>query len=143
MTYTNLYTVSAKNLSKLPVRDGNIIFVTDSGTVCLYFNGGRYPFKTIQTFATEEDRIKYTAVIEGYYYVTSTNVMWSFSNGSWQQMTPDNLEPIVFATNALDFPKEGNPKTLYVADKATYKWSAATKEYIMVSNLTEWNQLES
>lgn len=69
--------------------------------------------------------------------------MWSFSNGSWQQMTPDNLEPIVFATNVLDFPKEGNPKTLYVADKATYKWSAATKEYIMVSNLTEWNQLES
>lgn len=41
MTYTNLYTVSAKNLSKLPVRDGNIIFVTDGGTVCLDFNGGR------------------------------------------------------------------------------------------------------
>lgn len=142
MIYTNLYTVSAKNLSKLPVRDGNVIFVTDSATVCLDINGIRYSYNTLQTFKTEEDREKYSAVIDGYYYVLSSNVMWNFSNGSWKQLTPSNLEPVVFAMDAHDFPKEGNPTTLYVADKAMYKWNTATKEYAMVSNLTEWNGLE-
>jgi len=142
MVYTNLYTVSAKNLSKLSVRDGNVIFVTDNATVCLDINGVRYPYRTIQTFKTEEDREQYASVLDGYYYVLSSNVMWNFSNGSWKQLTPSNLEPVVFGTDVHDFPKEGNPTTLYIANKATYKWSASTKEYIAVSNLTEWNEFQ-
>lgn len=138
MAILNMYVTKAKYLPQLPVRDGQLIYTTDGCRIALDFNGARYYYDTIQTFKTEEERQNFTSVLDGYYYIEETNALWYYSNSSWTRMTPENLNPIIFGKTFNDFPKEGNSKTLYVADKATYKWDDLTKSYIAVANLTEW-----
>lgn len=140
MAVINLYVTKPKYLSQIPVRDGNLIFAEQSNTVCFDFNGTRYPYKTIHTFETEAERAAYTAYLDGYYFVKETNMLWSYSNFSWKKLCPDNLEPLVFGSSIDDFPKVGNKTSLYIADKCIFKYDP-TFGYIMVSNLTDWNNL--
>lgn len=141
MAFLNLYVTKSKYEKQLPVKDGNLVFVDDSNTICLDFNGARYRYNAIQIFDTDEQRAAHTSVLDGFYYVKETNIVWSFSNGSWKQISPDNLKPNIFAHSIDDFPKKGKADILYIADDAIYRWDNLTDSYLMVSNLTNWNEL--
>lgn len=132
------HTVGSK-LAQLPVRDGNLVFVTDTKTMYLDINGNRLPYVDIQILSQETDRTSILAPVEGFYFVEETNVLWRYK-GSWKQVTPDNITPLFFGSYE-DFPPQGNASVLYVSDDATYKWDSTTSQYLCVANKTEWIQL--
>lgn len=132
------HTVGSK-LAQLPVRDGNLVFVTDTKTMYLDINGNRLPYVDIQILSQETDRTSILAPIEGFYFVEETNVLWRYK-GSWKQVTPNNITPLFFGSYE-DFPPQGNAGVLYVSDDATYKWDSTTFQYLCVANKTEWIQL--
>lgn len=141
-TTMKLYTTTSSRLSQLPVKDGQLIFVSDTRKVYLDFNGVRVSYSTINSFSTDKERIEYESPAKGFYFVQGTGVLWNY-DASWKQLTPDNLQQIYFGSGVEAFPKEGNDKLLYVADDATYKWDSATKQYLVVANKTEWTSLKN
>lgn len=140
MSVVRVYTTVAAKLDKMPVSDGNLVFVSDTHRLYLDYNGLRIGYNCIQEFATDKDRTDKLAPVEGYYYVEETGVMWRYKDG-WKQLTPSNLQPLVFGTSVTDFPTEGKENMVYVADKAIYKWHAATRTYMCVANNTEWTSI--
>lgn len=134
-----VYSTTASKLGQLQVADGQLIFVKDTKKIYLDMNGVRIEYSTIQVFNTDADRRAILAPIEGFYYVEDTAMMWRYKS-KWIQITPDNLDPFFFG-DIEDFPVQGNPKMLYIADDATYKWDAALQEYVMVANKTVWDNL--
>lgn len=132
------HTVDSK-LTQLPVRDGNLVFVTDTKKMYLDINGNRLPYVDIQILSQETDRTSILAPIEGFYYVEETNVLWRYK-GSWKKVTPDNMTPLFFG-DYDSFPEQGSSGTLYVSDDATYKWDSVKSQYVCVANKTEWNYL--
>lgn len=134
-----VYSTVASKLNQLQVTDGQLIFVKDTKRIFLDMNGLRLGYDTIQVFPTDEERLQILAPVEGFYFVESTGIMWRYNN-EWKQLTPSNLNPLFFG-NREDFPPEGNPATLYLTDDATYKWDSLLREYIIVSNKTEWKMI--
>lgn len=132
------HTVDSK-LAQLPVRDGNLVFVTDTKRMYLDIKGNRLPYVDIQILSEETDRTSILAPTEGFYYVEETNVLWRYK-GSWKQVTPNNMTPLFFG-DYDSFPEIGNSGTLYVSDNATYKWDSIKSQYVCVANKTEWNYL--
>lgn len=141
-TIMKLYTTISSRLSQLPVKDGQLIFVSDTKKVYLDFNGVRVSYSTINSFSTDKERIECESPAKGFYFVQETGVLWNYDT-SWKQLTPDNLQQIYFGSGIEAFPEEGNDKLLYVADDATYKWDSATKQYLVVANKTEWTSLKN
>lgn len=135
-TIVKVYTTVAAKLSQLAVSSGQLIFVRDTRKIYLDFNGSRVCYDAIAAFDTDQERLDWLAPTEGFYFVKSTGVLWSYE-GSWKQLTPDNLDQVVFG----DLPQTGNSKLLYVTDDVTYKWDSGKGEYKPVSNLTEWTTL--
>lgn len=142
MAVVQIYITKSERLPQLPVRDGNLIFVSDAGKVALDFNGSRLYYNTIASFGTDEQRLAYKNPPNGYYYVEDTGVLWCAKDYQWQQITPDNLDQIVFGATVEDFPKEGKSKLLYVADDGIYRWDFVEKCYLMSANLTKWDKLD-
>lgn len=134
-------TTKAAKLSSLEVRDGQIIFVSDTRHIFLDFNGGRTCYECITTISTEQERLSLLAPIVGFYYIAETHTIWSYDAQDWHQLTPDTIEQVVIVSDYQDLPQTGNPKQLYVTDQATYKWDNISKLYKMVANLTKWEEL--
>lgn len=130
----------ASKLNQLQVADGQLIFVKDTKKIFLDMNGLRLGYDAVQVFSTDEERLQVLAPVEGFYYVEATGVMWRYYQ-EWKQLTPSNLSPIFISDKEEDFPPEGNPVILYTTNNATYKWDALLKQYIMISNKTEWEEL--
>lgn len=132
-----LYTTDSK-LKDLGIVDGQIIFTSDTQTVYLDMKNKRHCYSTIQVFATDADRLKVLAPVEGYYFVENTNVLWRYKN-IWKQVTPSNLEPILFFDNELQLPAVGVENVLYCTNGAIYTWKQSS--YSMVANRTEWEPI--
>lgn len=135
-------TTKAAKLSSLEVRDGQIIFVSDTRHIFLDFNGGRICYECIATLPTEQERLSLLAPVVGFYYVAETSIIWNYDVQGWHQLTPDTIEQVVIVSEYEDLPQTGNPKQLYVTDNATYKWDDVSRLYKMVANLTAWEELQ-
>ena len=140
MAVVKLYRTKSERLSQLPVRNGNIIFVSDTRQICLDADGLRIPYDPIKIFDTEKERAECDPVT-GFYFVNETNVLWRYADKAWTQLTPSNLTPIVYGKVLADFPQEGQSDILYVADEAIYKWDSAASQYTIAANKTIWEEL--
>lgn len=140
-TIMKVYNTVDARLSQLSVKDGNLIFTTDTRRIYLDMNGNRLGYDTIQIFDKDSDRIAVLAPVEGFYFVRETGVLWNVTTGQWKQMTPSNLQQVSFGMSREDFPKVGNPNVLYVANDTIYKWDSLLHDYVIVSNKTEWKNL--
>jgi hypothetical protein len=134
-----MYATVNSRLSALEVKDGQLIFTTDTKQLFLDYNGLRLAYNCVQVFPTDEDRKAVLAPVEGFYFVENTAILWRYKEG-WTQISPDNLNP-VYMGGVDTFPAQGDTNTLYVADDAIYKWDTLTNDYIMVSNKTIWSTL--
>lgn len=132
-----MYSTTASRLSSLQVADGQLIFVKDTKRIYLDLNGIRLEYSDITVFETDSARVNTLAPVEGFYFVEETGITWRYKGG-WKQITPDNLEPLFFGLTVEDFPSTGNPKTLYIADEAVYKWDTVSSSYYMVSTKQVW-----
>lgn len=134
-----LYTNDSQ-LADLAQLDGQIVFTLDTKQLYLDMKGLRIKYTDIQVLASESDRTSILAPVEGFYFVEETSVVWRYKGG-WRQLTPSNLTPLFFGRTEKDFPPAGNPAILYISDDATYKWNDSTRQYICVSNKTEWKDI--
>ena len=139
MAKMKLYYTTSDKLNSLPLEDGQIIFCQDEKMIYQTFHNMRTPYSTIQIFDLDVDR-RLSTPSKGFYYVKETNVLWRFE-GSWVQITPEGLTPIIFGDSKEDFPEEGSQQTLYVGDEAVYKWKNQEHSYHMVANKTEWGNI--
>lgn len=139
-SFLQVYTTVAARLSELPTKDGNLIFVRDTKKIYLDTMGMRIGYDCIQTFLKDSDRLETLAPVEGFYFVQETGVMWNYKDG-WHQISPDNLNQIIFGKTEQDFPPVGDARLLYVTDDASFRWDTATNSYIVVSNKTEWKSI--
>ena len=57
MAVVRVYTTVAAKLNKLPVSDGNLVFVSDTRHLYLDYNGLRIKYNCIQEFPTDKDRV--------------------------------------------------------------------------------------
>lgn len=141
MAVVKLYRTKSERLPQLPVRNGNIIFVSDTRQICLDADGLRIPYDPIKIFDTEKERAECEKPVTGFYFVSDTNVLWRYADKAWMQLTPSNLTPIVYGKIVSDFPQEGQSDILYVADEAIYRWDDAAKQYTIAANKTTWEKL--
>lgn len=76
-------TVDSK-ISSFPIKDGQIIFVSDKKMILFDFNNQRTEYKQITILTKDIDRTNILAPITGaFYYVEDTNVLWYYKNGWW------------------------------------------------------------
>lgn len=84
----SVITTVDSNVSKCPVKDGQIIFVLDKKQLIFDFNGQRSEYKQITTLQRDIDRTNILAPITGaFYYVEDTNILWYYKNGWWSSST--------------------------------------------------------
>ena len=127
-------TISSK-LSQLGIENGQLIFVTDTRTIYLDFNGVRTEYNQIVVLFNENQRLSLAYPIEGlFYFVKETNVLWRYDgNYQWVQLTSPPKENIVFL-NYNELPSQGKEKVLYITEKTTYQWK--NDAYIELGALT-------
>ncbi|MBQ8792892.1 MAG: hypothetical protein IJZ62_04765 [Clostridia bacterium] len=137
-----LYYTTASKLPELQIANGQIIFTSDTHTIYLDMKGYRHSYSTIQVFEKEQNRLDVFAPVEGFYFVIETGIMWRYNGGNtpgWVQITPSNLEPIMFFDSVGDLPPTGVANTLYCTDNAIYNWK--NQSYNMIANKNEWESI--
>lgn len=79
-------TVDSK-ISSFPIKDGQIIFVSDKKMILFDFNNQRTEYKQITILTKDIDRTNILAPITGaFYFVEDTNVLWYYKDG-WKSMS--------------------------------------------------------
>lgn len=111
------YTVTSDKLEQLAVADGQLIFVRDARQIYLDVNGERTTYSQIMVLIDEDHRLGLKPVT-GFYFVSSTNVLWRY-DGQWIQLTTSPKEVVVFTD---ELPQNGVEKTLYIQGTKMYKF---------------------
>ena len=119
----------ATTSNKLPyieVKAGQLIFCSDTRAIYLDVNDERTPYQSILNVADEEARLAIESPFEGYYYVMSTNTLWSYF-GEWIQMTGQEEPNIIFIDG--DLPYIGIEDVIYVKNDKMYRWNGEIDSY--------------
>lgn len=123
-------------LPDLAIKNGQLIFVQDSSTVALDYNGKRKFYNEIIEIQTEEQRKNLLAPIIGsFYFVIDTAVLWSYQQQGWVQITyPPN--EIIFVGTTL--PELGSANKLYVntTENNISIWDSEKNQYQIISDKT-------
>lgn len=125
---------NSTSLSRVPVEDGQMVFVDDTKQIFFDYNGIRQ-YYCMPIEITEQKRLTTISPAKAYYYVIDTNVMWMFGDNGWRQLTPSNLTPIIFDT----LPQEGKEDTLYIEDNGIKRWKNG--RYNLVANVLQWDKM--
>lgn len=123
-------------LPDLSIKNGQLIFVQDSPTIALDFNGKRTFYNEIVTIPTEEQRQAILAPISGsFYFVIETAILWTYHT-SWIQITTSPQDIVFIGT---ELPELGKRQTLY-ADKHNQNisiWDDKTSSYEIIADKTQ------
>ena len=125
------YAVSRDKLDQLAVADGQLIFVRDAREIYLDVNGERTSYSQIMVLFDEEHR-KGLKPVTGFYFVSSTNVLWRYDN-QWIQLTTSPREVVVFSD---ELPQQGVEETLYITEEDIYKFDDG--KYTKLGGTPQW-----
>ena len=125
------YAVSRDKLDQLTVADGQLIFVHDAREIYLDVNGERTSYSQIMILFDEEHR-KGLKPVTGFYFVSSTNVLWRYDN-QWIQLTTSPREVVVFSN---ELPQQGVEETLYITEEDIYKFDDG--KYTKLGGTPQW-----
>lgn len=134
------YQTVDNRLSDIEVKDGQIIFVSDTKKIYLDLHGIRLSYSILDTLEKDEDRFGISNTSEGFYYIEETNTIWKYKSDNWIQITPNELEPLFFGEQN-DFPIKGKPGVLYISTNAIYQWNTSLNIYVLIANKTEWMEM--
>ena len=117
----------------LPIKNGQLIFVTDAGRVALDYGGTRTFYNQIHELDSEAERKDLENPTNGYYFVIERAVLWAYQDG-WTQLT-GNPENIVFIDD-VEVSGLGKPRTLYVSKekKQISVFDETTEEFVVVAD---------
>ena len=119
-------------LSKLAIKDGQLIVVEDKHRVAFDFDGKRVFYNQLEELQTDEERAALAEPVNGcYYFVIDTAVLWTYQDGWIPITTPP--EEIVFI--GVSFPELGSARKLYVNKGGGISiWDDETNGYIVVAD---------
>lgn len=127
---------TGSKLSELPIKNYQLIFVKDTQTIALDFNGKRTTYSQVITVQTEAERQAILAPIHGlFYFVQDSCCLWTFDN-TWKQITSPPKDVIMKAKNISEFPPLGNELCLYIAQEENkmYRWDDTDIKYYCVGS---------
>lgn len=125
-----VYTVESK-LADLSIKNGQLIFISDTNQICLDFNNKRTIYDQIVTLESENERTSILAPSDLFYFVKETGVLWRYTSGDWIQLTTNPAINIVYADNKSDFPSNGKGYVLYISTQSNmiYRWDSVSHTY--------------
>ena len=110
-TFSVIATTDSK-VKTIPVVNGQLIFARDAACIAFDYDDKRTLYTDIITLDTEADRKSIIAPIEGkFYFVDRTAVLWTYSKGTWKQITSD---PSNYICIGSEFPAAGKEGILYI-----------------------------
>ena len=103
---------TAIKLPDLAIKNGQVIFVSDSKKIALDFDNKRTFYNQIVVLQTESERQGLLAPItELFYFVVDTAILWTYQTTGWVQVTTSPDEIIYIGDN---LPEVGTAKSLYI-----------------------------
>lgn len=134
-TILKVITTIESNRSKIPVKDGQLIFVRDTRTIYMDMKDIRTTYSQIITLPSDSSRTNLLAPVTGFYFCLDTSVLWRYEE-DWIQITSQPAEHIIQTDSVLDFPSVGNEKVLYIDKKAnkTYRWDDSDLKYYVIGS---------
>lgn len=141
-TALSIYYTKEERLSKLPIKNGQLIFIGDKREIAFDFKDKREIYSNIQILDTEEERIKISSPLESFYFVEETAILWRYSSDKWKQLTTAPTERAVLSETYLNFPTVGSTLCIYIAtgENATYRWDAETLSYKCIGR--DWHEIQ-
>lgn len=136
---STILSVVATVKNRLPdigIQNGQLIFVHDSQTIALDYNGKRKFYNQIVELATDQQRKDMLAPIIGtFYFVMDTATLWCFQQNGWIQITYPPKE-IIFIGAVL--PTLGSANKLYVdtTENNIKIWDTNKLQFQIVSDKT-------
>lgn len=122
---------TASKVKDLSIKEGQLIFVHDTGKIALDFGSKRVFYNQIIELSTEQERATMLAPVSGkYYFVVETAVLWTYQS-NWVQITTHPEEVVFIGT---ELPELGSQKTLYIdkENKNISVWDGDSQEYMVV-----------
>ena len=118
-----------EKLNTIPIKSGNLIFVIDDRAIYLDISDlERTTYQSIITVINEETRRNITSPIDGFYYVRESNTLYSYFDGTWQQLIGSDSN-VIFVSS---LPAEGQSDVLYILGDKIYSWNNTTNNYYII-----------
>lgn len=125
-----------ERLSQIEVKQGQLIFVSDTHKIYMDIDGVRAEYGQIIELQTEQSRLNYLTPIRGFYFVIETKILWRYDS-EWVQLTSPPKESIVF-TKYAELPVKGELEVLYITETDTYYWGG--ESYIKLGEMV-WKMI--
>lgn len=134
-----ILSVVVTNANKLPdlsIKEAQLIFISDMRKIALDLNGKRTFYNEIVMLQTEQERMSLTPIVDLYYFVIETTVLWVYRSTGWVQLT-SKPEEIIYIGASL--PELGSENKLYVDknEKTISIWDNETQKFEPVSDYTK------
>lgn len=123
-------------LHELPIKHSQLIFVKDTKTVILDYNGQRTTYTQIMSLQNEQERLAILAPVRGlFYFILETSCLWTYDE-EWIQITSPPHDVTFKGGTINDFPPVGNELCLYIAknENKLYRWDDTTIKYYCVGS---------
>ena len=131
----SLVATSSSRVRDLVIKNGQLIFIQDTGRIAFDFNGKRVFYNQIVELKTEEERLALESPLNGYYFVIDEACLWSYQDG-WVQITEKPRE-ILFI--GVELPELGQANKIYIDtdDREISVWDEETGKYMVVASHIE------
>jgi hypothetical protein len=133
----SLVATSSSRIRQLTIKNGQLIFIQDSGRIAFDFNNKRVFYNQIVEIENEAERLLMEDPLNGYYFVIGSGCLWHY-NDEWTQITgkPESVVCIDVELPQLGQAKEG---VLYVdkTDKQIAVFDSGANNYVVVSDFTK------
>lgn len=125
---------TSDKLNQIDVEVGNLIFCEDTRQIALDGANGRVFYDQIMCLATDSMRTSMIRnLVDGFYFVMETNILWRLENLSWIQITDKPDSRVVYGTLA-SFPRPGIQGRIYMTDSHLYHWDPDSESYVDYCN---------
>ena len=133
----SLIATKSSKIKDLIIKNGQLIFIQDSGRIAFDFNNKRVFYNQIVEIDTDSERLTLNSPMNGYYFVIDTAVLWFYQDG-WVQITEKPKEVIFIG---VEFPALGQANKLYAnttegAENISV-WDDELGAYIVVADKTQ------
>ena len=111
---------TASKVKDLSIKEGQLIFVHDTGKIALDFGSKRVFYNQIIELSTEQERATMLAPVSGkYYFVVETAVLWTYQSNWVQITTPTDATKVEKSSTNGNIKINGSETTVYTHPSGT------------------------
>lgn len=135
----SVLTTTSEKIKNLTVKNGQLIFIYDIGTIAFDYKNKRKFYNQIEELDTEITRQELESPVNGvYYFVIESAILYTYRNNEWIQITTKPDEVVCIGT---EFPELGKSQTIYTnttdGNEHIAVWDDDNGEYKVVADKTQ------